>query len=260
MAKQTILFLTFLFTCFITLAQIEKIDTDRPDQTESTFTVPKKWFQVETGFVREKISDLGAIWSLPTILSKYGLSEKWELRLLTEYFSYASSYSRRLTDTAGFLPLTIGFKVNLLEEKGIRPRISLIGHAGFNRLSSRMTASHYGSFFAPSLVFTFQNSTSENAAIGYNLGVEWEDTKEPPAWIYTLAYGSNIGERWYAYIEVFGAAIKHEPPQHTIDAGIAYWINNNMKVDLSGGFGLNSFTPRNYIAVGFSFRIKTGKK
>jgi hypothetical protein len=123
-----------------------------------------------------------------------------------------------------------------------------------------MVPTHYGSFFAPSLVLTFQNSLSEKAAIGYNLGVEWEDTKEPPAWIYTLAYGSNIGEKWYSYLEIFGSARKNELPQHTIDGGIAYFINNNVKIDLSAGFGLNSVTPKNYIAVGFSFRVKTRKK
>src|SRR5262249_51176738 len=142
----------------------------------------------------------------------------------------------------------------------IVPRVSLIAHAGFNRLSSGITANHYGSFFAPGLAFTFQHSLSEKAAIGYNLGVEWGDTKEPPVWIYTLAYGLDIAENWYTYLEIFGAAKKNELPIHSFDGGLAYYLNTNVKLDLSGGFGLNAIAPKNYIALGFSFRVKTGKK
>jgi hypothetical protein len=31
-------------------------------------------------------------------------------------------------------------------------------------------------------------------------------------------------------------------------------------VDLSGGFGISKEAPKNYVAVGFSFRIKTKHK
>ena len=41
----------FLATCGgSAYGQLEKIDTDRPDQTESAFTVPKNWLQFEAGF------------------------------------------------------------------------------------------------------------------------------------------------------------------------------------------------------------------
>lgn len=138
-------------------AQVEKIDTDRPDQTESAFTVPARWIQVETGFTREKISAKTVSWTLPTILSKYGLSKKWELRLLTEYNAQSFSYANyRLTDTFGLLPITVGFKVNLIEEKNLLPRISLIGYTGLNRLSSRKTNAHFGSFFSPGIRLLFK--------------------------------------------------------------------------------------------------------
>ena len=40
-----------LSTCATnSFAQVEKIDTDRPDQTESAVLVPKKWVQLEMGF------------------------------------------------------------------------------------------------------------------------------------------------------------------------------------------------------------------
>ena len=145
MTKQIAITGILLFSYTTLQAQLEKIDTDRPDQTESVFTVPARWIQVETGFTREKISTKTVSWTLPTILTKYGLSKKWELRLLTEYNAQSFSYNNyRLTDTFGLLPITVGFKVNLIEEKKLLPRISLIGYTGLNRLSSRKTNAHFG--------------------------------------------------------------------------------------------------------------------
>jgi hypothetical protein len=260
MAKIHFLICLFLFSYAGLKAQVEKIDTDRPDQTESVFTVPAKWLQVETGFAREKLSKTTTSWTLPTILTRYGLSKKWELRLITEYNSWSFSYNNKLTDTLGLLPVTAGFKVNLAEEKGIMPGISLLAHTGFNRLSSKNWFAHNGSFLAPGFSFAFQNSLSDKVGIGYNLGMEWEDTRETPTWIYTLSAGFNIGENWYSYIEVFGSAQKNEAAQHNADAGIAYWITNNLKVDISGGVGISKESPKNYVAVGFSFRCNTNRK
>lgn len=193
-----------LLLCNFLNAQMDKIDTDRPDQTESVFTVPAGWLQGELGFVREKFgsSPLSHIaWTMPTLLIRYGLSEKWELRLITEFVRVGNSH-RLFKDTFGFLPLQLGLKVNLVEEKGIIPAISLIAHTGFNRIASENARG--GSFFSPSFRFAFQNSISENVSIGYNFGAEWNNTYDPPTWVYTFVLGSNVGERWYAYLEVFG--------------------------------------------------------
>jgi hypothetical protein len=240
----------------------EKIDTDRPDQTESAFTVPAGWLQGELGFAKERFGSATYIlnsWTLPTLLTRYGVSEKWELRLLTEYNRQGNGH-RFYKDTIGLLPVELGFKVNLVKEKGIIPRISLIGKTGFNRLSSRLYNPHFGSFFSPGFSFTFQNSLSEHAAIGYNLGVEWDDAKYyPPFWFYTFAPGFELGEKWYAYIEVFGFFRKYESPEHILDGGIAYYINENMKVDASAGFRVSPVGPQNYVALGFSFRFKVKK-
>ena len=87
----------------------------------------------------------------------------------------------------------------------------------------------------------------------------WERFGEDPAYIYTLTTGFNLAEKWYAYIEAFGSVWKKEKPEHSVDGGVAYYINDNFKIDLSAGFGINEKAQDNYIAIGASFRFKTGK-
>ena len=259
MAKRNLLLIIFIICFQFIYAQVEKIDTDRPDQTESVFTVPAGWLQGELGFAKERFRTtphLINIWTLPTLLTRFGLSERWELRMINEYEKWGNS-RRLFKDTFNFLPLQLGFKVNLIHAKGILPEISFLAHTGLNRVASEFGSG--GSFFSPSFRFSFQNSITENFSIGYNFGAEWDNTYDPATWVYTFVLGNNLGENWYAYIEAFGSFIKKYPAEHNIDGGIAYHINNNMRIDASAGFGISKYAPKNYIAIGYSFRFKIKK-
>jgi hypothetical protein len=102
---------------------------------------------------------------------------------------------------------------------------------------------------------------SDNISLGYNIGMEWDGEEDgSPCYIYTLAPGFNLGEKWYAYVELFGFLNADNHPQHSADGGIAYNFSNNVKADISGGFGITKNTSlKNYIAAGFSFRLPVGK-
>lgn len=230
---------------------IERIDTDRPDQTESAFTVPKSYFQAEIGFNKENLDDENYDLIHPTALLKYGLT-KFEFRLEA---TITSSYQNIIPNpvwTRGLEPIKIGFKVALFEELKLLPKTSLIFHLGLPTIASKKFKADH---LAPSFRFTMQNSLTEKIALGYNLGAVWDGYTKTPTWLYTLAPGINIGKKWYGYIEAFGFIRKNEMPQHSLDAGIAYYISNDVKIDLSGGFGISNSSPKNYIAIGGSFRF-----
>jgi hypothetical protein len=255
MAKENY-FMVILILCGSFLnAQVDRIDTDRPDQTESAVTVPKNYFQAEFGFNKENLFEKNYDLIHPTALLKYGL-KKFEFRL---EFTYKSSYEHLVPDpqwTTGFEPVAIGFKTALWEEKKILPKTSLIVHLGIPALAAESFKTDH---LIPSFRFTLQNSITDNIAISYNLGAEWDGYTSTPTWLYTFSPGFDLGKKWYAYIEAFGFIRENETAQHNLDAGIAYYINKDVKVDISGGFGLSATAPRNYLAIGFSFRVKTKK-
>lgn len=254
--KQAFLLLSILTIGMHALAQEpeDKIETDRPDQTESPSIVPKGWLQFEAGLNREK-SDIGTLYTLPTLLSKYGVSKKFELRLITEY---TSLYQNHFTDTFGLMPVRVGFKYNLLEEQGILPQTSIIAHTGFNRLASKHFKGLH--FLAPEFRLTMQHTLSDHLSLGYNLGAEWEETGKQPDWIYTLAPGFSWAENWYAYVELFGSFKKDEKPEHNFDGGIAYHLSDHMRADLSAGTGLFNSPLKHYVALGFSFRLPARRR
>ena len=231
----------------------DKIDTDRPDQTESAFTVPRYYFQGEFGFNKENSSGRNYDLLHPTALLKYGF-KRFEVRLEV---SSRTSYIHLIPDPqtiSGFDPISVGFKVALWEEKGGRPKTSLIASTSLPTIASKEFRTPH---LAPAFRFTMQHTINKTISIGYNLGAEWDGFNKAPSGLYTFTTGFSLGEKWYAYAEAFGFIHKNEKPHHNLDGGLAYTITNNTKVDISGGFGISDEAPKSYVAIGFSFRIRT---
>jgi len=251
--------LLILFTIGVgpAFAQPGKIDTDRPDQTESAFTVPKHWLQLEVGLNMQRNEATDNEFLLPTLLTKYGISKRIELRLITSVMRYrVFNANGAAVYQNGVEPLEFGTKIALLEEKRWIPKTSLLFHVAIPTLASKDLQADK---LAPNFRFSFQHSLTKNSALGWNLGAEWDGFNNEPGWVYTLSPGFDLSEKWYAYIEAFGIVSKIGPPQHNIDGGVAYYINSNIKVDASSGFGISKAAPAWYMAIGASWRINTRK-
>jgi len=235
-----------------------RMETDRPDQTESPVITKKNYIQSEIGMHFIKENDLTGFLH-PTVLWKYGLAKRFEFRLITEFISQETpllipSGNDIIT---GIAPIQIGGKLALWEEKGLLPKTSLIFHVAPAKLGSKK---FHTSKWAPNFVFTLQHTLSENVGLGYNLGAEWDGETDTPYWVYTFAPGFNIGKKWYGFIEVFGAIRKNESPQHNLDGGLAYYFTDDLKIDISSGFGITEPAPDWFGGIGLSFRINTKKK
>jgi hypothetical protein len=234
------------------------METDRPDQTESPYLTKLRFLQGEFGLNFEKAEGLKTL-VIPTALWKYGLSKKIELRLITEIVTTETPLLIPFGNDfiSGLLPVQIGVKIALTEEKGILPKTSLNFHIAAPKIASKKFRTNK---WAPNFRFLMQNTLSETIGLGYNLGAEWDGESSTPFWVYTLAPGFNIGKNWYGYVEAFGAIRKGEKPEHAIDGGIAYYFSDDTKIDFSGGYGISENAIDWYAAIGFSIRLSTIKK
>jgi Putative MetA-pathway of phenol degradation len=246
-----LIFLLFIVSSLIA-QETGRMETDRPDQTESPFITKQKYIQTEIGFASAKLYGIKTLLH-PTMLWKYGLSKRFELRLLTELGSVKTPLS--IPDgndfITGIFPVEVGGKLALWEEKGLLPKIAFLFHTAIPKAASKeFQLDKWASEFR----FSMQHTLSENVSLGYNLGAEWIGFSSIPYWIYTLSSGFNLGKKGYAYIEVFGAVKNNEAPHHSFDSGFGYHINENVKLDISGG--INIVNSADYIAAGCSFRFR----
>ncbi|MFE3871392.1 transporter [Flavobacterium sp. ZS1P70] len=250
MKKDKIVLIIMLLASSIASSQdLPSIQTDRPDQTECPFIVPKNYFQLENGFSYEKTKANSNQIVAPTILTRFGINDHFELRLITEY-SIDKADSEK---TSGLNPVVIGFKTQLLEEKGIIPVTSFIAHISIPKMASKKLATN---FYAPEFRFTMQHTLSDKQSLSYNIGAEWDGETAEPTFIYTLTTGYSITEKIGGYIEIYGFVPQIEKPDHRCDAGLTYLFNPNHQLDISSGVGFSKTSPKHYFSLGYSFRFK----
>ncbi|MES1181539.1 MAG: transporter [Flavobacterium sp.] len=253
--SHKVVIISFLLLSQKIFAQISPLEADRPDQTETPALVPKKYFQFETGFIYEKdrIDQVETKnFTYPTILAKYGVNNKFELRLII-----SNSYSKikeqsKQTKLSGISPVEIGFKTRLMEEKGIIPLTSVIMHIVIPKIASKdFKAYHLSTNFR----FTMQHTLSEKISLGYNLGAEWDGISPDATGTYTLTTGFKFSEKFGAYIELFGFLPEETEASHSFDGGISFLPKKNLMLDISAGFGVNKTAPDYFVGCGFSLRL-----
>ena len=147
--------------------------TDRPDQTESAYTVPAGLFQIEGGwgYGRSREPDSEVIFQgFPQALLRIGLSPVFELRLQLPGIDIEKTDTRTgETSESGLVDAALGFKVVIAEEKGARPQTAFLGTLAVPTGDEEFTSDRVD----PAFRFVFSNTLSDKLSLGYNLGMAW---------------------------------------------------------------------------------------
>jgi Putative MetA-pathway of phenol degradation len=250
MLKISVLFLILITFFGQKIMGQTPIQLDRPDQTECPFIVPIGYIQAENGLTFENANKINQSLAYPSTLWKLGISKNFELRLITELVSVQTDKET----TTGITPITVGFKVNITEEKGLIPTTSFIGHLTVPNVAMKAFDINY---YAPAYRFTMQHTLSRKLTLAYNLGTEWNGITPEPTFLYTLTTGFTITEKIGSYIEIYGFLPQKQSIDNRIDGGLTYLINNNMMFDISGGVGITENAPNHYLSLGFSYRFNS---
>jgi len=236
--------------------EIPDMITDRPDQTESSISIPKKTLQIETGFVFE--SDNGKDLSYDnmhymTTLLRYGLFDGFEVRLSSAYST--TNVNIKATDTdstaAGMIPIVVGFKSNITQQKGFLPEMAIMGSFSIPKTGTK-------DFQLRNLAADIRLAGSwaiiDGLGTGINVGAAWSD--DPlPIYFYTWVVGVSIVKRLNGFVELYGHMQDLSLPSHKFDAGITYLIRHNLQFDVSAGMGISEIAPDYFINGGIAWRI-----
>ena len=232
----------------------ESIITDRPDQTESAFLVPKGYFQIETGFGFNKSSFDIIEYQMANTLFRYGLFNFLELRLNAGYglVSFPDDLPFPAKDYSGFEPIFLGVKVPLVKEKGILPQVAFMGHLTLPLASEEFNPDKV----LPDFRFNFENTLSDRFSLAYNLGMQWYDFGH--SYLYTVALGADMSEKVGVFIEPFGyfyssQLVSFNADEHYLNGGLTYLIKDNIQLD--GFFGSALSHKEIFGGIGFSIRI-----
>ena len=240
---------TFTFALFSYMAIAQTIVTDRPDQTESSSTVPKGSFQIETGILvgfmdSDNVSEQQLL--LPSTLFRIALTDVLELRVVSQF---ESNNNKTLDETiSGISDLEVGAKVQLFQNENVNTEIAFLSHLILPTGSKELTLDELGTINKLSV----SHSLSESIGIGYNVGYNYFGEGKGDL-TYSLAIGFGITDKLGAYIEPYGDLVEFDQHVSNFDAGFTYLIKDNLQFDFSLGTGINH--TMNYLSIGCSMNI-----
>jgi len=227
----------------------QTIVTDRPDQTESSVTIPRKSLQIESGLQIEKtnINNIPEKQLLiPTTLFRYGLTKNIELRFVEQLENRKSSLDSDAN--FGVSDLEIGAKIQILKKENINTEIAFLSHIILPTGSENVTSGTVGTVNK----IAVSHGINDFLDLGYNVGYNYFGSGRGDL-IYSMALGIGITEKIGVYVETYGEVVEFNNPFSKFDSGFTYLIKENLQFDLSFGIGLNY--NMNYFSLGFSWNI-----
>lgn len=239
-------YLTYLvlFLCiFIVSAQQDTISTDRPTQSAGAYVVPKGYLQVEAGYLVEQTTSNLTNFTYANFLVRYGLLEGAELRITQNYVGFEDDETS--ASSSGLSPLTIGSKVHLLEENGLRPEVSVIGQVTIKSGNEDFQPTKA----VPEFRLNFVNTLSKKISLGYNIGMLFPEDNTTS--FYSAVVGFGFGNGWTVFAEPYGFFSDGES-DHRFNTGLIYLAKRNLQFDIAGGIGLSDNSPDSYLGLGVS--------
>jgi len=224
----------------------DDIDTDRPDTTNSSQTVPAGSLQLENGV---NIAD----WPDGTRLDgtnsrlRLGLVDCGEV--LVDVPNY--SFSRKSAGLRGFTGVTPAAKWEL---QGLPDGLQLSVVAGAGLPTG--PAGNGGDKTRP----YFQIPWSQQIGGDFSLHGMLTETWIPGAasnnlFEGTLSLERELGEQTDVFVEYVGDYPQHQIASQVLNFGGAWRFTHLQQIDFHAGFGFNRESPKSYLGLGYSLRF-----
>ncbi len=231
----------------------EPLNTDRPDFTEGTATVPAGHYQLEGGytFTRQGTDESQ---SLGELLLRIGVNDRVEARLGIGSYDW---------DDPGIAGEP---RINGSEDPVLGMKIRLTGDDAKTQLAILLnTTVPVGS----------DGFTSDDWQPEVKLALGWDLTDRislAPMLVYiyasdggerfnqfaaSLSAGFTLTERWGAYLEAYGFSKESADGSSTtyLDTGLTYLVSKDVQLDVRVGAGLDSPHPNWYAGLGAAIRF-----
>ena len=237
--------------------KMREMSTDRPDITESANTVDAGHFQIETDMFKHTSNKNSAgITSVENNINlanlKLGITHNLDLQLVVGTFvnSFEKSIAQLTTQqTNSFGDLTLRAKYNFWgNDEGktafaVMPYLNLPTSKNNNNLEG-------------GIIFPFSVALVNNFSLGTQLQVDWLklDSGYGGNILQSVVIGKAISKHFEAFAESYYTYnLSEKVRQFSINGGIGYLVNENLKFDAGFNLGITKNTDKVYF-IGFSFR------
>jgi len=255
--------LGLLATLPLPAAELREMTTDRPDVTESPFTLNPGHVQVESSFFEygtDRRTPAGnqirtTDWSFAPTNVRIGLTETTEVGfilepLLTSRTENAGARERQ----TGVGDITIRPKFNFWGDDGGSTAFGLMPFVKVPTNTHGLGNRHVEG----GLIVPFACTLAE----GWDMGAMTEidvirnnnDDGYTPAWVNTVTVGHELTKKLGMYIELTSTATEG-PHALTLDLGLTYAVDENLQLDAGANLGLTRAAEDLVLFTGISRRF-----
>jgi hypothetical protein len=236
-----------------------EMETDRPDVTESAYTVAPGHFQVESDLFRHQRNKKDGVQSIENSYNlanyKLGLTERSDIQLLIP--AYVTNTERDLNTgrlisrTSGIDDISVRFKYSLWGHNGGKTALSILPYVTLPTSSFADNGLEYG------VVFPFAFKIDDNWNFGtqamVNVAKE-DDSKFHPEYLYSFTFGRKLSEKLNAFVEsVINYNAFERDTEPFANGGLIFSLTDNLNIDAGVNIGIKKESDKIYF-VGFSFR------
>lgn len=247
-------------------AQMRELSTDRPDKTESPYTVDAGHFQIETDLVvspRDKVKENGVETnseSYDVMVSnlKLGLTNSMDLQVvLTPYhFESSRTVGGENVNSSNFGDTVVRLKYNLEGNDGgdlafgLMPFVKLPTHSG-----SAGNRSVEGGLIVP-----FSISLPADWGLGFMAQINRSRSDEGDGFqtdmIASVTTGHDLFDDVAGYVELYGEQSDLSGSEFigTFDLGFTYGFSPNIQFDIGANIGITDAADDFSPFIGFSAR------
>ncbi|MFM2082916.1 MAG: hypothetical protein RL380_1607 [Verrucomicrobiota bacterium] len=248
--------------------QGRELSTDRPDKTESPYTVDTGHFQLESdllNFTRDHSRGGGGdtvteTWSFATLNFKAGLRDDVDLQLVLAPYSRSRTEDRTagtVQRAHGFGDVTVRVKKNLWGNEGGRTAFAVMPFMKFPTSEAGLgNAAVEGG-----LIFPLAVELPRGWGMGLMTELDWlqddDGAGRHPACINSVTFNHRLTEKLAGYVEFFSevSAESGAPWVGTVDFGLTYGLTKNLQLDAGVNLGVTAAADDANPFVGISWRF-----
>jgi len=237
-----------------------EMSTDRPDTTESGYTVPAGMFQVEMSFFdhsRDADARQGTtsdIWLYGQINLKAGLTRSTDLQVIVNSHAVAGESERGdETSTTGFGDITIRLKKNLFGNDSGPAALALMPYITVPTHTKVSDEAWTGGLIMP-LSITLTDRLCLGLMAEADVVHDIETNSHDLEWLHSATLGIGLTEKLGMYVELVGIAGQDTAYVGIFDVGLTFAATDALIFDAGVRIGMNRPAPDFGVFSGVSFR------
>lgn len=242
-------------------AQTRDLSTDRPDRTESAYTVPQGMWQVELDFANWTTNEDAGVETETLAVApfnfKYGFGANTDIQFVVEPYVQSNMTGLGLDESvSGFGEVTVRVKQNIWGNDGGSTALAVMPFVTFPTADDALGG---GDDVAGGVIVPLAIEIGEGMGAGLMVQVNaMKDSSDDyaPELVLSGTFAIDLTEQFGAYVELYASKFDDigEETLATFDAGMTFSPESNLQFDAGANVGLNEHTDDLQIFVGMSRR------